>query len=237
MDDLFQEGCVGLIRAAMAYDPHRDGDFAPFALQRIRGAVHDALSEHFATVRVPARSLRAMRRRLCAVDSPPVAPRSSSPVIPSDASDSDIVLPPVSCRGLPTVGRLLREKHRRALDAAVDRLGRRCRRGEAAAALQAIADERLAIPEASERTSLRVIARRLSVPLSCVCTWQRRLQQEAGRALAADGEFAVLRRAGGECRDGERRVDRELIGLLADARRERSARAGDAGRCGGQRLY
>jgi RNA polymerase sigma factor (sigma-70 family) len=52
-EDLFQEGCIGLMRAAVSYDPKTDGAFEPYALARIRAAVHAAIYEGFATVRVP----------------------------------------------------------------------------------------------------------------------------------------------------------------------------------------
>lgn len=42
-DDLFQEGCVGLIRAALRFDPGGGISFAAFARARIRGAVSRAL--------------------------------------------------------------------------------------------------------------------------------------------------------------------------------------------------
>lgn len=42
-DDLFQEGCLGLIRAALRFDPAAGISFAAFARPRIRGAVNRAL--------------------------------------------------------------------------------------------------------------------------------------------------------------------------------------------------
>ena len=52
-DDLVQEGCLGLIRAAAAFDPDRGIPFIAFALPRIHGAVHKALHTRFATIAVP----------------------------------------------------------------------------------------------------------------------------------------------------------------------------------------
>ena len=46
-DDLFQEGCLGLIRAATAYRAERGIPFAAFALPRIHNAVSRAIQSKF----------------------------------------------------------------------------------------------------------------------------------------------------------------------------------------------
>lgn len=52
-DDLFQEGCLGLIQAAVAFRQERGIPFAAFALARIHNAVSRALHCKFSTVHVP----------------------------------------------------------------------------------------------------------------------------------------------------------------------------------------
>ena len=52
-DDLFQEGCLGLIQAAAAFRQERGIPFAAFALARIHNAVSRALHCKFSTVHVP----------------------------------------------------------------------------------------------------------------------------------------------------------------------------------------
>ncbi len=52
-EDLFQEGCLGLIKAAVAFRQERGIPFAAFALPRIHNAVSRALDSKFATVYVP----------------------------------------------------------------------------------------------------------------------------------------------------------------------------------------
>ena len=42
-EDLVSAGCIGLIKAAQAYDPYKDADFKTYAYIRIRGAVIDEL--------------------------------------------------------------------------------------------------------------------------------------------------------------------------------------------------
>jgi hypothetical protein len=54
-DDLFQEGCLGLIQAALRYRPDGGVPFPAFALPRIRKAVSRALAEKFTTLQVPMR--------------------------------------------------------------------------------------------------------------------------------------------------------------------------------------
>jgi hypothetical protein len=53
LDDLFQEGCLGLMRAAQAFDPARGIPFAAFALARIHAAVSRAIRTQFDVVYIP----------------------------------------------------------------------------------------------------------------------------------------------------------------------------------------
>ncbi len=57
-EDLFQEGCLGLIRAATTYSASRGIPFAAYALPRIHNAVSRALHERFATVKIPVKRRR-----------------------------------------------------------------------------------------------------------------------------------------------------------------------------------
>jgi hypothetical protein len=53
-DDLFQEGCYGLMQAAVRYGQVQPAmSFAAYAIPRIRRAVHAAIFEAFTTVRLP----------------------------------------------------------------------------------------------------------------------------------------------------------------------------------------
>ena len=57
-EDLFQEGCLGLIRAAVDFAPEREIPFAAFALPRIHHAVSLALQSRFTLIRPPRRKER-----------------------------------------------------------------------------------------------------------------------------------------------------------------------------------
>ncbi|MCC7293149.1 MAG: hypothetical protein IT449_13905 [Phycisphaerales bacterium] len=60
-EDLFQEGCIGLLRAAVRFDEAAGIPFAAFALPRIHQAVSLAIQERFSLVRDPGRSRRNRR--------------------------------------------------------------------------------------------------------------------------------------------------------------------------------
>jgi RNA polymerase sigma factor (sigma-70 family) len=52
-DDLFQEACLGLIRAAEKFDPHRGFKFSTYATWWLRQALARAVDIHSRTIRVP----------------------------------------------------------------------------------------------------------------------------------------------------------------------------------------
>lgn len=228
-EDLFQEGCVGLIRAAMKHDPRRHGPFEPFALARIRGAVHRAIYEKFATVHVPVGAAkrdgglpgdpgvggaRPMRRIDLDLSSCPAGCRGrrddeGDDAAPADASDA--------------VGRHLRDKHRIALAVAVDRVEAQCRRRDVRPVLRALAEERLAILHEDGRTPLREIARRFGASTGRVTAWQRALDSEVRKMLASDPEFGVLREVHRSCLAGEA-VREEALEKALTAARSRAMR-------------
>ena len=54
VEDLIQEGNIGLLRAARDYDPHRDIPFANYAMWWIRSAIGIAIANQGRTIRLPA---------------------------------------------------------------------------------------------------------------------------------------------------------------------------------------
>ena len=70
--DLFQDGFLALTRAIHTHEPGRHGDFAPYAMARIRFAMNRSMHED-ALVRVPystQRRHKARHRREANPDSP-----------------------------------------------------------------------------------------------------------------------------------------------------------------------
>ena len=74
-DDLFQEGCLGLAKAASSFDESKGVPFAAYALRRIQSAVSRALPRVFATVRVPddARGVDGRTPTVVSLESEPAA--------------------------------------------------------------------------------------------------------------------------------------------------------------------
>lgn len=62
LDDLVQEGALGLLNAVDNYDPNRGTTFSTYAFWRIRGAITHALTTDAHVVRIPRPVLERQRR-------------------------------------------------------------------------------------------------------------------------------------------------------------------------------
>jgi hypothetical protein len=222
-EDLFQEGCIGLIRAAMTYDPAVHGAFGAYALARIRWAVHLAMHGTFDTVCAPYRvRARSTGRNGDAGAERPRCVSNGWRALRTATSDGRTDTAPERGSLCEAVADHVREKYRLAVGAAVDRVAGRCRRSDIRPVLEAIVSERLTVPRAEARTPLRAIARRFSVPVSRATAWERSLQEEAAAGLHDDPEIRRLRSV---CVDGGEEDDPDIARRLGTELASRRAAA------------
>lgn len=232
-DDLFQEGCLGLIRAARSYEAGSGIPFPSYALARIRSAVHEALIVDGEIPRHTRRAKNDPARRETGdpADRPPgrgrrsPRPRTRSLDRPSGSSrDEDVWIDRrvrIDEGGPPTIGDRMREKYERAAGHAAATLARRtCGRDDRADLVKVLLRERFLVPERSARRPLREIARNTSSSYGRVANAERRLRGLVCGQLESDPEFRHLRALRRKSADGARQiVDEPLDAQL----RERGA--------------
>ncbi len=204
--DLFQEGCLGLIRAAVDFDPARGIPFAAFALPRIHQAVSRALQEKFTMIARPkdARRRRGKRGRKEADpnERPGNAPLDpSSPPSVRSLSDSPVFYA-LSSRQNPTespsgetIGDRLRGKYERALRHAAQRVQsvRAAARDDRPELIHRLVEERLLVPRTEARKALRRIARETGSSYARVADYEKKMIDMVRESLSADPEFVELR--------------------------------------------
>ncbi|MGD2109186.1 MAG: sigma factor [Phycisphaerae bacterium] len=220
-EDLFQEGCLGLIRAAVAYRPERGIPFAAFALPRIHNAVSRALQRRFSTVYVPPKSSRAHEP---AADKNARRHTPDRPRVHSLDRDQQRHLPdhrrhrPDAVPG-ETIGERLRDKYERAVRVASDKVSARTStRSDRDKVVCILLEERLLVPNDESKVPLRSIARRTRSSYARVAQCERQLKELAASFLDADPEFHALRRRARTCPQGpDSPIDAELEQDLASA--------------------
>ena len=175
--DLFQEGCCGLIRAAQTYRADAHGDFPAYAFPRIRVAIHHALQQSFATVRIPigsnGKAGEAIRRGCESLghDDPPDRRRAERDDAKTAATST------------------IAEKYDRAVQAAkADWIERNRNAPVRAHVAERIVAERLLVPETHWRTSLKAIGLDAGVGKSTVLRWERRLVADIRNRLRNDDD-------------------------------------------------
>jgi len=204
-DDLFQEGCLGLMQAAARWDPASGIPFAAYALPRIHNAISTALKCKFSTVYVPPRfgAKRGSANPAEAAAPGAVRPRdySLSQAQWLSLRQTTACEPADSCD--ETIGDRVRDKYERAVRGAVETLKARASvRGDREALLRIVVRERMLVPNEETRHSLRQIARETKSSYARVAQCSTQLADEVKAALSADPEFGELVRQARDHADG-----------------------------------
>ena len=206
-DDLFQEGCLGLARAAATYDRDSGVAFTTYAVRRIQTAVNRALHTAFATVRVPEGDRGELARKTVSMDLDAFTKPASARHRPDGADDND------------TIGDRMRSKYDRAVnrarDSAKTQSGRRADRDRL---IDRLIEGRLLVPSAEQREPLRQIARDMNSSYSRVATAEKHLINHVRTALEADAELSSLQAAARFSPDGvDAPIDDEVVRRVAAA--------------------
>lgn len=196
-EDLFQEGCLGLVRAAARWEESGGIPFPAYALPRIHNAISMAIKSKFLTVYVPPR--RPDHRD-------PVAEGIHSNVgssHPKERSLSDghmLSLQAASSGGNrraegETIGDRVRDKYAHAVRLALASLqGGASKRGDRDELLKVLANERLLVPNEESRRPLRQIARETRSSYARVAQCSSQLTDKVKSLLDQDPELAELLR-------------------------------------------
>ena len=221
-DELFQDGCLGLIEAARTFDPAGPGRFAPYALHRIHSAVSGSLRRGRSSIRLPERATRpeadgrtgdprqdpsaahqsgprTARRSLPKVVSYPDAALDARPARSSTMLDPDSGEPAdhgtIGSRP-QSLGQVLRSKIEAAVEAALDRTedAFNARRGRQNLA-RLLVEQRIMIPEEYEQAALRSIAEQSGSSYGRVAHCETTLLTRIRGILNDEAEFALLRKA------------------------------------------
>jgi RNA polymerase sigma factor (sigma-70 family) len=187
--DLFQEGCLALIRSAITYDPDCDGPFfQTYALPRIRGTVCSALQEQFRTIRVPARARKADRAKLDDGGVARVVIQELTSEMAEELAAGDSV-----GQDEETIHDLIRERYQRSVRLALAELRRKpWRQRNPIAIMERVAEERLLVPRECGQASVRQIARDFGVSKGRVSAYERNLLEVVRRHFGADPQVPLL---------------------------------------------
>lgn len=212
-DDLFQEGCIGLIQSARKFDAQAGIPFAAFALPRIHTAVSAALLRDESLIRVPRKRNRPRQGHVRS-GTPVDAPKRETPKVYSLDMDPRLgEMTELDGAGeARTIGDRLREKYEQALEVATRIVTRRkAARADRGELIERIIQQRLLVPEEDAKTALRQIARDTNSSYSRVLQCERRIQIAMRRALTGDLEFRQLQESARRSESGANlEIDPEL---------------------------
>ncbi len=218
-DDLFQEGCLGLIQAAIQFDVSRKIPFAAYALPRIHNAVTRALHRRFSCVYVPPRRKKPGGES-AVIEDAATRPASRAKVYALTEEQASYLTSRCQSsspeRSGETIGSRLRGKYDRAVREAAYALSKKAtRRGDRQALVAALVDQRYRMPDESRRTPMRQIARQTHSSYARVADCDRQIKRRIRGKLEADPEFKALVRRKQAAPDGaELPIDEPMEGEL-----------------------
>ncbi|MEE8169240.1 MAG: sigma factor, partial [Phycisphaerae bacterium] len=188
-EDLYQEGCLALVRAVRDHDPSRHGSFGPYALARIHHAMSRQLFERDGGIRVPMTTQRRLQRRAgderhqprrqipreVTMDFVPQTSDRCDPRSAPDGRDGQILTHLVFERFSHLAHRVTADMNR----APGARNNRR-------SLITHCLEGRWLVPEADSRTSLREIAAASACSLGRVTHYEADFKRRIARAVADD---------------------------------------------------
>jgi len=220
-EDLFQEGCLGLMQAAVTYRHESGIAFAAYALPRIHNAVSQALLRKFCTVYVPPtrRSPRDPANATADTMHQPPRPNVRSLDIGAVGALVDHRRHRPETENSETIGERLRSKYERAAQTSTRRIaGKTSTRGDRDELLRILMEERLLVPDEESRAALRSIARQTESSYARVAQCEQLLKDSIRHILSSDPEFHELRRRARSHHHGtEKPIDGDMELDLASA--------------------
>lgn len=192
-EDLVQEGCLGLIRAAQDFNPKGKIPFAAFALPRIHTAVRRCMMQRFGNGIAFAGGESPAKRSLFGTShKPDWSPRKRKRI---PAEDPLEVLGDWWGSNEDTLGVRLREKYERAVHRAVAHiLAQEDADNDQSELLRVLAADRHLVPDIHARKPYRQIAKRMNAPYAKIIQLDRRLREAIRLSLERDPEFSELQR-------------------------------------------
>lgn len=220
-EDLFQEGCLGLIQAVQTFRPQSGIPLPAYLLPRIHTAVSRALRGGFSTVRRPLYQPR--RTAACeeteypttvALDFDP-QDRRPDPRHALERSSEE--------KGTGTIGERIRASYVRSVRRAAEESKRaRPARGDRAQLIDRLVEQRLLVPEAEARVSLHSLARQTRSSYARVAQCEKRILDRVRAELTDDAETQHLREEARRNAEGmETPIDARLEAELEQARIDR----------------
>ncbi|MHC5111232.1 MAG: sigma factor [Planctomycetota bacterium] len=237
-DDLFQEGFLGLVRAARVFDENRGIPFAAFALSRINHAVDRAIRTRFSILPVPSRKRRGTQEEKTHAGQPRCFSIHDGGGAVRHVEDSSCSNGGDIADGArETLGCRIRRKYERAVEAATHGMsdGKNARR-DYAQLVRTLVEKRFLIPDEHRHPSLREIARITGSSYGRVAACNRRITESIRRQLEHDPEFEALQKTCSESPLGVRQpIDRTVEARLQQVGNEifiRRIRSSDPARLG-----